>query len=114
MMRARRSVSSWLAVAALAAVAATGTGCASSSGAAPAPNDPSPEAAERAHIAAVHKAKCGACHARVEPGTRSRAELEAALKRHRSRAKLSEREWGELVDYLAADGTPDHDPVRTP
>lgn len=109
---ARRSVSTCLASAALAAAA---VGCASPSGATKAASDPSPEAAEHAHIVAVHKAKCGACHTRVEPGTRSRQDLEAALKRHRSRAKLSEREWAELVDYLAADGGANgRDAARTP
>ena len=53
-----------------------------------------------------------ACGARVrripvfnrEPGSVNRATLESALQRHRRRAKLTERQWEELVDYLSADG----------
>jgi hypothetical protein len=52
-------------------------------------------------IAKVHKTRCGSCHVRVEPGERSRAELETAFTRHRRRLHLSEAEWGEMVDYLA-------------
>jgi len=37
-----------------------------------------------AKIAAIHKSKCGSCHTRIEP-------------------KLSEAEWAEMLDYLAAD-----------
>src|SRR5882724_6996905 len=55
-------------------------------------------------IVAVHRAKCGSCHTRVEPGSVNRATLESALQRHRRRAKLTERQWEELVDYLSADG----------
>ncbi|HNZ21811.1 MAG TPA: hypothetical protein PKL24_06690 [Polyangiaceae bacterium] len=56
-----------------------------------------------AKIAAIHKSKCGSCHTRIEPGSMPRDELEAELKRHRSRVKLSEAEWAEMLDYLAAD-----------
>lgn len=52
-------------------------------------------------IARVHRSKCGACHAPVEPGTRSRADIEAALRRHRNRVHLTERQWADLVEYLA-------------
>ncbi|MFO0668789.1 MAG: hypothetical protein U0235_04045 [Polyangiaceae bacterium] len=52
-------------------------------------------------IARAWKNRCGACHTRVEPGTRSRAELEEALSRHRKRVKLHESEWRELVAFLA-------------
>ncbi len=55
-------------------------------------------------IVAIHRAKCGACHTRVEPGSVGRATLESALQRHRRRAKLTERQWEEMVDYLSADG----------
>ncbi len=55
-------------------------------------------------IVAVHRAKCGACHMRVEPGSVSRSTLESALLRHRGRARLTERQWEEMVDYLSADG----------
>jgi hypothetical protein len=61
-----------------------------------------PEA--KSEIARLHKAKCGACHLRVEPGERSRAQLEAAFVRHRTRVHMSEERWGEMVDYLASPG----------
>ena len=57
--------------------------------------------AQPSEIARVHRTRCGACHVRVEPGERSRAELETAFTRHRRRVHLSEAEWGEMVDYLA-------------
>jgi hypothetical protein len=53
------------------------------------------------HVAEVHRARCGNCHVRVEPGTRSHATLEAAFVRHRSRVHLTEDEWSQLVEYLA-------------
>ena len=53
-------------------------------------------------VAQIHRAKCGVCHTRVEPGQRTRAELEAAFPRHRKRVRLSEDEWGRMIDYLAA------------
>jgi hypothetical protein len=39
---------------------------------------------------------------RVEPGERTRAQLEKAFTQHRSRVRLTEEQWGEMVDYLAA------------
>jgi len=54
-------------------------------------------------IGAIHKRKCGACHTRVEPGSLARGTAESAMQRHRRRAKLSEREWEDMVDYLSAD-----------
>jgi hypothetical protein len=56
------------------------------------------------HIMAVHRRKCGACHTPVEPGSVHRAEAEAAMRRHRRRAKLSEREWNDMVEYISDDG----------
>jgi hypothetical protein len=53
------------------------------------------------HIAEVHKAKCGNCHVRVEPGSRSRGELEEAFPRHRTRVHLTDDEWSQMVEYLA-------------
>jgi hypothetical protein len=53
-------------------------------------------------IAETWRAKCGNCHTRVEPGTRTRAQLDDALPRHRSRARLSDAEWVQLEDFLAA------------
>ncbi len=52
-------------------------------------------------IARVHRARCGSCHVRVEPGERTRVQLEAALARHRKRVHLSEGDWALMVDYLA-------------
>ncbi len=54
-------------------------------------------------IVAIHKSKCGSCHTRVEPGSLARATAESAMQRHRRRAKLTEREWEGMVDYLSAD-----------
>ena len=56
-------------------------------------------AASRA--AATWRDKCGACHVPVEPGSRDRGTIEAALAKHRRRVRLSEPEWSELVDFLA-------------
>ena len=56
-------------------------------------------------VAEVHRAKCGNCHVRVEPQTRSRAMLEDALTRHRKRVHLSDDEWTELIEYLAPPST---------
>jgi hypothetical protein len=53
-------------------------------------------------IADTWRAKCGNCHTRVEPGTRTRAQLDDALPRHRTRARLSDAEWVELEDFLAS------------
>jgi hypothetical protein len=55
-------------------------------------------------IVAIHRSKCGSCHTRVEPGSVPRAAAESAMLRHRRRAKLTERQWGGMVDYLSADG----------
>ena len=57
-------------------------------------------------IARIHRAKCGACHVRVEPGERTRAQLEAALPRHRTRVRLREEQWEEMRDYLAPAPSP--------
>jgi hypothetical protein len=65
----------------------------------PAWNDDRPR-----HIMAVHRRKCGACHTPVEPGSVHRAEAEAAMRRHRHRAKLSQREWNDMVEYISDDG----------
>jgi len=72
----------------------TAIACGSPSGTASSP-EPSP-------IARIHKAKCGACHQRVEPGQRTRAQLEDAFTRHRKRVHLTEEQWAQMVDYLAA------------
>ena len=60
-------------------------------------------------IAALHRRKCGNCHTRVEPGALPRAAIEAAMLRHRRRAKLTEEQWAELVEFLSrAPGEPRH------
>jgi hypothetical protein len=45
---------------------------------------------------------------RIEPGSHSREALEAAFVRHRTRLRLTETQWSELVEFLAAtdDGAP--------
>jgi hypothetical protein len=55
-------------------------------------------------IVAIHRSKCGSCHTRVEPGSVPRAAAESAMQRHRRRAKLTEREWEDMVDFLSVDG----------
>ena len=69
--------------------------CGGSSGSAATSPEPSP-------IARIHKAKCGSCHTRVEPGERTRAQLESAFPRHQKRVHLTDAQWGEMLDYLAA------------
>jgi len=49
----------------------------------------------------VWRSKCGSCHVPVEPGTRSRATIESAVSRHRTRLALSNEQWSSLVDFLA-------------
>lgn len=62
-------------------------------------------AAADAHpgAAKVWRTRCGQCHVRVEPGTRDRGHLETALKRHRTRVKMDEATWVDMVDFLAAE-----------
>ena len=62
-------------------------------------------AAEARDVRYIHRSRCGNCHVRVEPGTRTRAELDEAFTRHRKRVRLSDQEWAKMVDYLASDGT---------
>jgi hypothetical protein len=65
--------------------------------------------AAHSEIAALHRRKCGNCHTRVEPGALPRAAIEAAMQRHRRRAKLTEEQWAELVEFLSrAPGEPRH------
>lgn len=52
-------------------------------------------------IVELWHARCNQCHVRVEPKTRERATLKAALERHRKRARLTESDIEGLVDYLA-------------
>jgi hypothetical protein len=74
------------------------TGCAASS-----PRADEGARGEPQRIAAIHVSKCGSCHVPVEPGTRSRDELERALDRHQKRLHLTREEWNAMVEYLAAE-----------
>src|ERR1700733_10036103 len=73
------------------------SGCSSSSAQGPSPGVPDTQP----EIAETHKARCGNCHVRVEPGTRTRAQLEVAFIRHRARVHLTPGEWASMIDYLA-------------
>jgi hypothetical protein len=102
------------AVAWVFALAATSCTSVASPGAAPGPAEPGISAslegdATRAEIATLHRRKCGNCHTRVEPGALPRATIEAAMLRHRRRAKLTEEQWAELVEFLSrTPGEPRH------
>jgi hypothetical protein len=86
----------------LSAITACATGAVLASFAACAPPAPAVDVPPaQQHVAEVHRAKCGNCHVRVEPGTHAREQLETALGRHRTRVHLSEEEWTELIEYLA-------------
>ena len=52
-------------------------------------------------VVELWRTRCGQCHVRVEPKTRDRAALVPALERHKKRARLSESDVRDLVDYLA-------------
>jgi hypothetical protein len=56
---------------------------------------------EPPRIAKVWAARCGGCHRPVEPGTRDRAKVDAALGRHRQRVHLDEEQWSAMIDFLA-------------
>ena len=73
--------------------------CAGTSGSS---GPPEPAAPGQEQVARVYHSRCGACHVRVERGEKTRAQLESALARHRSRVRMSEDDWGKMVDYLAA------------
>ena len=70
------------------------------------PRAPSESSGDAPPIAKVHRAKCANCHEPPEPGIRPRADLDAAVARHRSRLKLSPTEWAAMVDFLAAPASP--------
>jgi hypothetical protein len=70
--------------------------------------------ASHTEIATVHRRKCGSCHRRVEPGALPRATIEAAMLRHRRRAKLTEAQWAELVDFLSATPVEPHHTAALP
>ena len=52
-------------------------------------------------VEGVWRSKCGSCHVPIDPGTRPREVVEAAVTRHRSRLALSNDQWHALVDFLA-------------
>ena len=53
-------------------------------------------------VAEIHRASCGACHVRVEPGQRTRAQFERALgKNHHDRVRMRDEQWPLLIDYLS-------------
>lgn len=54
-----------------------------------------------ATVAAIHRSHCGACHTRVDPGTRTRAQLAAALPHHHNRVHMTDAEWDAMLEYLA-------------
>jgi len=79
-------------------------GCTSRATAVDAPRSPlsdEGQGSDTASIAAVHRRKCGSCHTRVEPGALPRATIEAAMARHRKRAKLTDGQWAELIEFLS-------------
>ncbi len=51
-------------------------------------------------IAAVWRARCGACHAPVLPGEHRVGTLRVALKRHEKRVHLASAEWDALIAWL--------------
>jgi hypothetical protein len=122
------SISRLLVAAALSVLAAAASGCASrtsmpasstaktSQASRPTQELPADLLAEPPSeaIVAIHKSKCGSCHARVEPGSISRAAAESAMQRHRRRAKLTEREWEGMVDFLSSDHLHARPTARTP
>ena len=60
-----------------------------------------PVPAKYEEVASFHKTTCGNCHARVEPGARTREQFEKAMTRHHTRVKLPGDEWLVLIDYLS-------------
>lgn len=58
------------------------------------------------------RSRCGNCHTRIEPGTRSREGLDIALQRHRRRVRLSEHDWATLTNFLML--TPESPAPRAP
>ena len=56
---------------------------------------------DRAHIVAVYRSHCGACHRPVPPGSEPHDRLAAELTKHHKRTRLSEAEWAGLGAFLA-------------
>jgi hypothetical protein len=57
--------------------------------------------AKYTEVAEIHRASCGNCHVRVEPGERTRDHLESALSKHHGRVKMTDTQWVLLIDYLS-------------
>lgn len=65
-------------------------------------------------IAKVWKARCGSCHTRVEPNTRTRAEIDKAMVRHEKRVELTREEWTAMAEWLAPAPLPSPAPTLPP
>jgi hypothetical protein len=74
-------------------LAAAAVGCSN------APGAQVPEGARA--VASIRATKCGNCHEPPEPRSRTRAHLEDAFTRHKTRVHLSDDLWAAMVDYLA-------------
>jgi mono/diheme cytochrome c family protein len=74
---------------------------ASSSISGPAAPPSAAAAPDRAHIVAVYRSHCGACHRPVAPGSEPHDRLAAELTKHHQRTRLSEAEWAGLDAFLA-------------
>lgn len=60
------------------------------------------EAPDAPAIASVLRQQCGRCHTLPQAGTHSRAYLQQALGPHHERVHLTDPQWAEMIDYLAA------------
>jgi hypothetical protein len=63
---------------------------------------PAAEAPAAPAIASVHRRQCARCHTLPPPGQHPRPYLEDALAPHHKRVHLTDDEWTQLIDYLAA------------
>jgi mono/diheme cytochrome c family protein len=85
---------------------ATAAGCGTpGAAAAPPASGPATQSAagspDRAHIVAVYRSHCGACHRPVAPGSEPHERLAAELTVHHKRTRLSDAEWAGLDAFLA-------------
>jgi mono/diheme cytochrome c family protein len=63
---------------------------------------PAAEAPAAPAIASVYRRQCARCHTLPPPGQHPRPYLEEALASHHERVHLTDEEWTQLIDYLAA------------